>query len=95
MGPGLPYRTIPAENQTVIAFGETLIDPFRDRNVLGRAPFSVACHLRAFLVAGDSGNDLEMLVGDTQAVVVSNHSVELGKLRGLDQGTENLDGGPP
>lgn len=41
--------------------------------------------LRAFLVAGDSGNDLEMLVGDTQAVVVSNHSVELEKLRGMDQ----------
>jgi sucrose-phosphate synthase len=41
--------------------------------------------LRAFLVAGDSGNDLEMLVGDTQAVVVSNHSVELDKLRGMDQ----------
>jgi len=41
--------------------------------------------LRAFLVAGDSGNDLEMLLGDTQAVVVSNHSVELEKLRGLEQ----------
>jgi sucrose-phosphate synthase len=41
--------------------------------------------LRAFLVAGDSGNDLEMLVGDTQAVVVSNHSAELEKLRGLEQ----------
>lgn len=41
--------------------------------------------LRAFLVAGDSGNDLEMLVGDTLAVVVSNHSAELDKLRGLEQ----------
>lgn len=41
--------------------------------------------LRAFLVAGDSGNDLEMLVGDTQAVVVSNHSAELDRLRGLEQ----------
>lgn len=41
--------------------------------------------LRAFLVAGDSGNDLEMLVGDTQAVVVANHSDELEKLRGLEQ----------
>lgn len=41
--------------------------------------------LRAFLVAGDSGNDLEMLVGDTQAVVVSNHSAELEKLRGMEQ----------
>ncbi len=41
--------------------------------------------LRAFLVAGDSGNDLEMLVGDTQAVVVSNHSAELDRLRGMEQ----------
>ncbi|MFZ5576093.1 MAG: HAD-IIB family hydrolase [Pseudomonadota bacterium] len=41
--------------------------------------------LSAFLVAGDSGNDLEMLVGDTQAVVVANHSAELESLRGLDQ----------
>ncbi|MHB1092359.1 HAD-IIB family hydrolase [Thiobacillus sp.] len=41
--------------------------------------------LRAFLVAGDSGNDLEMLAGDTQAVVVSNHSAELEKLRGFEQ----------
>ncbi|HEV7930093.1 MAG TPA: HAD-IIB family hydrolase, partial [Nitrosospira sp.] len=33
--------------------------------------------LRAFLVAGDSGNDQEMLIGDTLGVVVSNHSPEL------------------
>lgn len=41
--------------------------------------------LSDFLVAGDSGNDLEMLVGDTLAVVVSNHSAELDKLRGMEQ----------
>ena len=40
--------------------------------------------LHDFLVAGDSGNDVEMLIGDTRAVVVSNHSVELEKLRGLE-----------
>ncbi|MHB0974912.1 MAG: carbohydrate kinase family protein [Thiobacillus sp.] len=34
-------------DQTVIAFGETLVDQFRDRNVLGGAPFNVACHLAA------------------------------------------------
>ncbi|MFZ5484761.1 MAG: HAD-IIB family hydrolase [Pseudomonadota bacterium] len=39
----------------------------------------------AFLVAGDSGNDEEMLLGDTQAVVVANHSPELEPLRGLEQ----------
>lgn len=41
--------------------------------------------LHAFLVAGDSGNDLEMLLGDTQAVVVANHSAELAHLRGMEQ----------
>jgi sucrose-phosphate synthase len=41
--------------------------------------------LRAFLVAGDSGNDHEMLIGDTLGVVVSNHSPELGSLRGNEQ----------
>ncbi len=41
--------------------------------------------LRQFLVAGDSGNDREMLVGDTLAVVVGNHSPELDPLRGIDQ----------
>jgi len=34
-------------DQTVIAFGETLVDQFHDRNVLGGAPFNVACHLGA------------------------------------------------
>ena len=35
-----------------------------------------------FLVAGDSGNDAEMLVGETLAVVVGNHAPELEALRG-------------
>lgn len=41
--------------------------------------------LRNFLVAGDSGNDHEMLVGDTLGVVVGNHSQELEPLRGMEQ----------
>jgi len=41
--------------------------------------------LKNFLIAGDSGNDTEMLVGDTLAVVVGNHSPELEPLRGLEQ----------
>lgn len=41
--------------------------------------------LRAFLVAGDSGNDEEMLIGDTLGVVVGNHSPELEHLKGLEQ----------
>lgn len=32
---------------TVIAFGETLVDRFSDRRVLGGAPFNVTCHLGA------------------------------------------------
>lgn len=35
------------DTQTVVVFGETLVDQFRDRNVLGGAPFNVACHLQA------------------------------------------------
>ncbi|MBI1424331.1 MAG: HAD-IIB family hydrolase [Gammaproteobacteria bacterium] len=41
--------------------------------------------LKSFLVAGDSGNDEEMLRGDTLGVVVGNHSPELETLRGFDQ----------
>jgi sucrose-phosphate synthase len=41
--------------------------------------------LAQFLTSGDSGNDSEMLVGDTLGVVVGNHSQELENLRGLDQ----------
>ena len=40
--------------------------------------------LRNFLVAGDSGNDKEMLVGDTRAVVVGNYSAELESLRDIE-----------
>lgn len=41
--------------------------------------------LKQFVVAGDSGNDEAMLVGDTLGVVVGNHSPELECVRGLDQ----------
>lgn len=41
--------------------------------------------LKQFVVAGDSGNDEAMLVGDTLGVVVGNHSPELEYMRGLDQ----------
>ncbi len=37
--------------------------------------------LENFMVAGDSGNDIEMLIGDTRAIVVGNYSQELEKLR--------------
>lgn len=37
--------------------------------------------LENFIVAGDSGNDIEMLMGDTRAIVVGNYSQELEKLR--------------
>jgi len=38
--------------------------------------------LDRIFVVGDSGNDEEMLLGDTLAVVVGNHSTELDKLKG-------------
>lgn len=38
-----------------------------------------------FLVAGDSGNDEEMLGGNTLGVVVGNHSAELDRLRGQER----------
>lgn len=38
--------------------------------------------LERFLVAGDAGNDLDMLLGDTLAIVVGNHSDELARLKG-------------
>lgn len=41
--------------------------------------------LENFLVAGDSGNDAEMLMGDTLGVVVGNYSPELEHLRGTAQ----------
>ena len=39
--------------------------------------------LANFLVSGDSGNDIEMLVGDTMAVVVGNYSPDLTHLKGV------------
>jgi sucrose-phosphate synthase len=42
--------------------------------------WSLAPH--RFLVAGDSGNDSDMLAGETLGVVVANHSPELDLLRG-------------
>ena len=41
--------------------------------------------LGSFLVAGDSGNDTEMLVGDTRGVVVGNHSPEMKALEGRER----------
>ncbi|WP_448526049.1 HAD-IIB family hydrolase [Parathermosynechococcus lividus] len=41
--------------------------------------------LQKLLVAGDSGNDEQMLTGNTLAVVVGNHSPELDKLRDVPQ----------
>lgn len=39
--------------------------------------------LASFLVSGDSGNDTEMLIGDTMAVVVGNYSEDLSPLKGM------------
>ncbi len=42
-----PEDAVYTAAHTVVAFGETLVDQFLDRNVLGGAPFNVACHLGA------------------------------------------------
>ncbi|MBU6459670.1 MAG: HAD-IIB family hydrolase [Proteobacteria bacterium] len=41
--------------------------------------------LQNFLVSGDSGNDTEMLIGDTLGIVVGNYSPELHRLKGQTQ----------
>ncbi|SEF42259.1 HAD-IIB family hydrolase [Nitrosomonas ureae] len=41
--------------------------------------------LENFLVVGDSGNDKEMLLGDTLGIVVGNHGLELEQLRGMER----------
>ncbi|PXX17148.1 sucrose-phosphate synthase [Nitrosomonas ureae] len=41
--------------------------------------------LENFLVVGDSGNDKEMLLGDTLGIVVGNHGMELEQLRGMER----------
>ncbi|MDY6991579.1 MAG: HAD-IIB family hydrolase [Pseudomonadota bacterium] len=41
--------------------------------------------MERFIVAGDSGNDEEMLRGDTLGIVVGNYSRELEKLRGRNR----------
>jgi sucrose-phosphate synthase len=44
--------------------------------------FTWGIPLDRFLVAGDSGNDRDMLLGDVLGIVVGNHSPELAALRG-------------
>ena len=44
--------------------------------------FKWGLSLDRFIVAGDSGSDLDMLTGATLAIVVGNHSPELAHLRG-------------
>jgi sucrose-phosphate synthase len=38
-----------------------------------------------FVVAGDSGSDLDMLTGETLSIVVANHSPEVACLRGRER----------
>ena len=68
---------------------ETFLDVLPTRASKGLAvrylAYKWGLSLQNFLIAGDSGNDEEMLVGDTLGVVVGNHSPELEPLRGLEQ----------
>ena len=64
-------------NPTVIAFGETLVDQFHDRHVLGGAPFNVACHLGALGVH-------PVLVTRTGKDALGDELVQAMDARGLD-----------
>src|SRR3546814_750563 len=68
---------------------QAYLDVLPERASKGRAirylSYKWGVPLQNFLVAGDSGNDEEMLVGDTLGIVVGNHSPELEPLRGLEQ----------
>ena len=70
----------------VVASRGTLLDVLPPRASKGRAIRWLARtwgvpHER-IAVAGDSGNDLEMLTGPFRAIVVANHAPELASLRG-------------
>lgn len=60
------------------------IVPIRASKGLALRYFSVkwGIPIERFLVAGNSGNDMEMLSGNTLGVVVGNHSPELNSLKG-------------
>ena len=68
---------------------QAYLDVLPERASKGRAirylAYKWGLPLNQFLVAGDSGNDEEMLVGDTLGIVVGNHSPELESVRGLEQ----------
>ena len=67
----------------------TFLDVLPERASKGQAirylAYKWGLPLKQFMVAGDSGNDEAMLVGDTLGVVVGNHSPELESVRGLHQ----------
>jgi sucrose-phosphate synthase len=71
---------------TTILDHETHVDivPIRASTGLAIRFFCFKWNLepQRLLVAGDSGNDWDMLCGDTLGVVVSNHTPELERLRG-------------
>ncbi len=73
----------------LVASHERYLDALPVRASKGRAIRYLAYRwgfdLNQVLVAGDSGNDWDMLVGDTLAVVVGGHGPELTALQGREQ----------
>jgi sucrose-phosphate synthase len=73
----------------LIASRGQLLDVVPVRASKGRAirylAYKWGVGLANVLVAGDSGNDLDMLSGDTLGVVVGGHAQELKALRGAEQ----------
>jgi fructokinase len=86
--------------QTVIAFGETLADPLRGRQVPGGAPLNVACHLGALgahpVLVTRTGKDA---LGDALVQAMSERGLDLrgvqrdpARLTGRLKVTEHADG---
>lgn len=76
-------------NAQMIYSQSRFLDVLPQRASKGQAVRHLACKwnipLDAFIVAGDSGNDLDLLTGNTLGIVVGNHSQELAHLRGRDR----------
>jgi fructokinase len=80
-----PGYSIP---QSVITFGETLVDQFRDHNVLGGAPFNVACHLVAM-------GSYPVLVTRAGKDDLGDQLLQAMETRGLDRRGVQRDPGRP
>lgn len=81
-------KSVHPVSQTVVAFGETLVDQFRDHSVMNGAPFNVACHLVAL-------GAHPVLVTRAGKDVLGDQLLQTMTARGLDQRGVQRDPGRP